>query len=148
VELESFVKPIDISDNIGKEVTINIGTNYNNNGTFYTDANGLELQERILNYRPTWNLTNEEPVSGNYYPINAMIGFEDIATHDKLWVLNDRSQGGSSVRNGEIEIMVHRRLVADDDRGVGEPLNEKDRDGAGLRARMRHYLLFNGASLD
>lgn len=31
---------------------------FKNNGVFYTDANGLEMQKRILNYRPTWDLVN------------------------------------------------------------------------------------------
>lgn len=30
--------------------------NFTNNKTFYTDSNGLEMQERILNYRPTWDI--------------------------------------------------------------------------------------------
>ena len=34
------------------------------------------------------------------------------------------SQGGSSLQDGEIEIMVHRRIQVDDNRGVQEPLNE------------------------
>lgn len=29
---------------------------YNTNSTFYTDSNGLEMQKRILNFRPTWDL--------------------------------------------------------------------------------------------
>ena len=46
-----------------------------NNGTFYTDSNGLEMQKRVLNYRPTWDLvaTNYadslENVTANYFPI-------------------------------------------------------------------------------
>lgn len=42
----------------GQEVTINFRSfDIDNNNTFYTDSNGLEMQERILNYRPTWNWT-------------------------------------------------------------------------------------------
>jgi hypothetical protein len=41
---------------VGKEVVVSWFTpNINNNGTFYTDSNGLEMQERKINYRPTWN---------------------------------------------------------------------------------------------
>jgi len=36
----------------------------------------------------------------------------------------DRPEGGSSLRNGAIELMLHRRILHDDDRGVNEPLNE------------------------
>jgi hypothetical protein len=39
-------------------------------------------------------------------------------------VLVDRSQGGGSVSEGQVEIMVQRRTVADDARGVDEALNE------------------------
>ena len=30
----------------------------------------------------------------------------------------------ASLADGEVELMVHRRLLYDDSRGVGEPLNE------------------------
>ena len=39
-------------------------------------------------------------------------------------ILTDRSQGGSSMQDGDMEIMIHRRLLYDDAFGVGEPLNE------------------------
>ena len=40
--------------------------------------------------------------------------------------------------------MIHRRLLMDDGRGVGEPLNETDNDRSGLRQSVRHYILFEG----
>ena len=42
----------------------------------------------------------------------------------QISVLTDRSQGCASLQDGSIECMVHRRLLDDDYRGVGEPLNE------------------------
>lgn len=40
-------------------------------------------------------------------------------------LLNDRSQGGSCYKTGMIELMIHRRLLCDDNRGVSEALNER-----------------------
>ena len=39
--------------------------------------------------------------------------------------------------------MIHRRLINDDARGVGEALNEKDWDGKGMRQWVTHTILFN-----
>lgn len=38
--------------------------------------------------------------------------------------------------------MIHRRLLKDDSRGVGEPLNETEVDGKGLTQNVRHYIVF------
>lgn len=40
--------------------------------------------------------------------------------------------------------MIHRRILNDDWRGVGEPLNETEHNGTiGLTQRMKHYLVFS-----
>ena len=80
LEIETFVDSIPIDDGVGKEITMNIKTSINNQYEFYTDANGLEMQKRKINHRPTWKLNVSEPVSGNYYPINAMISINNSET--------------------------------------------------------------------
>lgn len=47
-------------------------------------------------------------------------------------VMNSRSQGGSVLQNGRVELMQNRRMNKDDMRGVGEALNEVDADGNGI----------------
>lgn len=99
------------------------------------------MQQRIRNHRNTWEWDRDELVTGNYYPVNAIIGIQDHQdTKQGLFVLNDRSQGGSSVRDGEVELMIHRRLLYDDNKGVCEPLNEKGLDGKGMKTTLRHYI--------
>jgi lysosomal alpha-mannosidase len=59
-----------------------------------------------------------------------------------MTVLNDRSQGGSVVQEGRIELMQNRRLFFDDDRGVDEVLNETDQYGNGISVPARYKLVF------
>ncbi|XP_072346983.1 lysosomal alpha-mannosidase [Scyliorhinus torazame] len=138
VELEWTVGPIPIRDNIGKEVISRFDTPLKTDGIFYTDSNGREILARRRNYRPTWNLSQTEPVAGNYYPVNSRIYIKDGKI--QLTVLTDRSQGGSSIKDGSLELMVHRRLLYDDNRGVGEALSEPGYDGKGLIVRGKHLV--------
>ncbi|WAR25813.1 MAuncharacterized [Mya arenaria] len=90
-------------------------------------------------YRETWDLNQTEPVAGNYYP--------DEGTGMQFTVMTDRSQGGASIHDGEVELMVHRRLLYDDCKGVGEPMNETGADQQGLIIRGKMYLHL-GQTLD
>ncbi len=77
VEVEWIVGPIPINDNVGKEIIMRYDTDIQSQSKYYTDANGREVLERIRDYRPTWNYSVNEPVSGNYYPINSRIWIKD-----------------------------------------------------------------------
>uniref|UniRef100_A0A8D1UBD3 Alpha-mannosidase n=1 Tax=Sus scrofa TaxID=9823 RepID=A0A8D1UBD3_PIG len=140
LELEWTVGPIPTGDSWGKEIISRFDTTLETDGLFYTDSNGREILERRRDYRPTWKLNQTEPVAGNYYPVNSRIYITDGKT--QLTVLTDRSQGGSSLGDGSVELMVHRRLLVDDARGVGEPLLE---EGSGLWVRGRHLVLLDKA---
>jgi len=124
IEVEDIVGPIDISDGKGKEIVTRYTTNFASNGVWYSDSNGIELMERRTNYRPSWNYTVEEPVAGNFVPVNAITAINDPAQKLQLTVIVDRSRSSASLSNGELETMLHRRCLVDDGRGVGEPLNE------------------------
>lgn len=140
-ELEYIVGPIPFGDHNGKEVISRFDSNLKSDSVFYTDANGREMQRRVRNHRATWLLNNTEPVAGNYYPVNSRIFLQDMHQDIQLTILNDRSQGGSSLKDGSLELMVHRRLLVDDKRGVGEPLNETGSSGDGLVISGKHYLM-------
>ncbi|KAL3141201.1 hypothetical protein ABBQ38_003541 [Trebouxia sp. C0009 RCD-2024] len=172
VEVEWTVGPTPIEDKHGKEVVLRYASSLDSGQTyscmcgnlpdwcclfaqlvicfqppgaaFYTDANGREYLKRTRNFRPAWNLTVTEPEAGNYYPLTAGAYIQD-ASRTELAVLTDRAQGGASLASGQLEVMLHRRTLFDDWRGVGEPLNETMQGctncaSAGLIARGRHWL--------
>lgn len=122
-EIEFNIGPIPVDDGVGKEITTQITTAMMTNKTFYTDSNGRDFIKRVRDYREDWDLQVNQPVAGNYYPINLGIYITDESR--ELSVLVDRAVGGSSLVDGQIELMLHRRLLHDDSRGVGEALNEE-----------------------
>jgi hypothetical protein len=76
---EVILNGIPRNNELGKEVTVNWrALDIDNKNVFYTDSAALEMQKRVLNFRPTWNLDNHgELVSANYYPINSAIAIVD-----------------------------------------------------------------------
>merc|ERR1712071_391278 len=144
VEFDWVVGPIPVKDKIGKEIINRITTDMKSDSSFYTDANGRQTLKRILNNRPTWEYKITEPVAGNYYPINSHIFIKDL-DDNQLTLLVDRAQGGSSLHDGQLELMVHRRLLDDDGFGVGEGLNEMAFH-KGLVVRGKHYLILSDES--
>lgn len=144
IEFEWMVGPIPIEDGIGKEVVSRFYSTIKNDDVFYTDSNGRQMIKRIKNKRDTWDINIVEHEAGNYYPVTAKIMIED--EENRLAVLNDRAQGGSSLFDGSIELMVHRRLLKDDAFGVEEPLNETDTNSKGLVARGKHWVIIGKKS--
>eukprot|EP01062_Namystynia_karyoxenos_P008269 TRINITY_DN12907_c0_g1_i1.p1 TRINITY_DN12907_c0_g1~~TRINITY_DN12907_c0_g1_i1.p1 ORF type:complete len:1050 (+),score=264.30 TRINITY_DN12907_c0_g1_i1:83-3151(+) len=133
VELEYTVGPVPVPHawpfpfNLGKrgkEVVSRIETPLQTQGRCRTDSNGRDMLERRRDYRKSWPLQSEEPVAGNYFPVTTAASLEDNST--RLTLMTDAAQGGGSLKDGAFEIMVHRRLLVDDARGVGEPLNETE----------------------
>lgn len=126
--------------NQGQEVILQFySSDIDNNKTFYTDSNGLEMQQRILDYRPTWDFVSVMNVTQNYFPVNSAITIVDNANMAQITIMTPRSQGGSSLSKGTIEVMHQRRLYYDDSRGVGEPLNETDEYGNGIQVTSTYY---------
>uniref|UniRef100_A0A8B9KHS8 Alpha-mannosidase n=1 Tax=Astyanax mexicanus TaxID=7994 RepID=A0A8B9KHS8_ASTMX len=138
LELEWTIGPVPVDDGLGKEVITRLDSSISSAEYFYTDSNGREVLQRRKDYRPTWDLKQTEPVAGNYYPMNSRAFIKDKGS--QLTVVTDRSQGVSSLNNGSLEIMLHRRLLYDDYRGVGEPLSEPGEFGDGLVVRGRLLL--------
>lgn len=144
-EFEWLVGPIPIEDGVGKEIITRFNSDIKSEGIFYTDSNGREMIKRLKDHRDTWRVKLLEKTAGNYYPITTKIALED--ENARMALLTDRAQGGSSLADGSLELMVHRRLLHDDAFGVEESLNETAY-GQGLIARGIHYLIMGSSQLD
>ncbi|XP_016942050.3 lysosomal alpha-mannosidase [Drosophila suzukii] len=143
VEFEWLVGPVPVEQDFGTEVVTTFSSEIASNGVFYTDSNGRELIRREKDKREDFDPELAvQPTSGNYYPITSRIALQD--TNKRIAVLNDRAQGGSSMKDGQIELMLHRRLVRDDGYGVDETLNEQ-KFGQPLIARGKVFLILNAA---
>lgn len=153
VEFEVELAPVPIADELGKDVTVNFKfyDSFDPNSTFFTDSNGLEMQERkIRNITLDNKLAENElgynyaTLAANYYPVGSAIAIRDHSGLSSLQVtvMNDRTQGGAADLSSKanIELMQHRRLLRDDDLGVEEALNETDNAGDGLRVTARYLM--------
>lgn len=126
--------------------------------TFYTDSNGRRVMPRVREFRPTYPLYEGSDITDQYYPVTSSIFIKDVQEDFGVAVLTDRSEGGSSFRDGQIELMVsqpwtlsrsfhphffklHRRVMSTDDLGNSEYVNEHQ-FGVGVVARGSHYLVF------
>ncbi|XP_017786043.1 PREDICTED: lysosomal alpha-mannosidase-like [Nicrophorus vespilloides] len=130
VEFEWTVGPF--PDDVGEEVISRFSTNLDTKKVFYTDVNGRGEIKRVTEKK-------KERISGNYYPVASRISLKDQSRDLKMTVYSDRPQGGASLISGQLELMLHRVTIDDDELGVGEPLREMNRNAGGL-VTGRHIL--------
>ena len=115
IEFEVELAEVPIKDSRGKDVTVNFRMfdNFDSNGTFFTDSNGLEMQERRINFNPAFKWPNDgQNISGNFYPVDSGIAMRDISLKRQVTVLNNRAQAGTGgLYKGQIELIQQRRLL-------------------------------------
>ena len=147
IEYEVELNAIPISSiNQGKDIIVNwrLFNGFDPKGKFWTDSNSLMMIERNINQREQWkfNITNSL-IASNYYPVDSAIAMRDFnGSNLQVTVMNDRAQGGSADLNSKasIELMQHRRITEDDNKGAIEPLNETDSSGVGIKATATYYM--------
>ena len=92
---------------------------------FYTDLNGHQMIKRTKIERIG--------IEGNYFPITTMAYIED-SSH-RLTLLVNHGQGAASYQPGWLEVMLDRRTLYDDSRGMGEGLLDN------RRTVLKHWIL-------
>ncbi|NXQ21103.1 MA2B2 mannosidase, partial [Peucedramus taeniatus] len=98
IEQEYSAGPLELN----REAVLRTSTNLNTRQLLYTDNNGYQMQKRP--FKAYVNNT----VARNYYPMVQTAYIEDDTT--RLMLLAERAHGVSSLGNGQVEVMLHRRL--------------------------------------
>lgn len=94
-----------------KEMIVRYKTDIDNKRIFYSDLNGFQMS-----HRETYD---KIPVQGNYYPMPSL-AFMQGSNGRRFSVHSRQALGVASLNNGWLEIMLDRRLVQDDGRGLGQ----------------------------
>ncbi|XP_076046169.1 alpha-mannosidase 2-like isoform X2 [Oratosquilla oratoria] len=105
-----IVNIVDITKERNYELAMRFYTDVQNKDVFYSDLNGFQVTKRVT-YKKL-------PLQANYYPMPSQMFIED--DHTRISILSKQPLGCASLRSGELEVMLDRRLNQDDNRGVGQ----------------------------
>ncbi|KAL2922844.1 Alpha-mannosidase 2 [Bienertia sinuspersici] len=98
-----------------KELIVRYNTDIDNRRIFFSDLNGFQMSRR--------ETYDKIPVQGNYYPMPS-IAFMQGLDGRRFSVHSRQSLGAASLKNGCLEIMLDRRLLNDDGRGLGQGVTD------------------------
>lgn len=96
------------------EVIMHVKTDLGKRSNFFTDQNGYQFIARKTHAKL--------PIQGNYYPMTSACFLEDPSR--RVTLHSGQALGVASLKNGEMEVMLDRMLIYDDDRGLGEGLQD------------------------
>ncbi|XP_008054795.1 alpha-mannosidase 2 [Carlito syrichta] len=105
---------VDIRKVYNREIAMRISSDIKSQNRFYTDLNGYQIQPRMT--------MSKLPLQANVYPMTTMAYVQD-AEH-RLTLLSAQSLGVSSLNSGQIEVIMDRRLMQDDNRGLGQGVHD------------------------
>ncbi|VTJ64963.1 Hypothetical predicted protein [Marmota monax] len=111
VEISNIVN---IRNVYNREIAMRISSEINSQNRFYTDLNGYQIQPRMT--------LSKLPLQANVYPMTTMAYIQDAK--NRLTLLSAQSSGVSSLKSGDIEVIMDRRLMQDDNRGLGQGVTD------------------------
>ncbi|CAI5666111.1 unnamed protein product [Oreochromis niloticus] len=117
---------VDIRSQVNRELVMKIVSDVASGNRFYSDLNGFQMQQR--------RTLAKLPLQANFYPMTSAAFLQDSTS--RLSLLSAQSQGVASLKPGELELVLDRRLQQDDNRGLGQGVTDNK-----LTASLYHLLL-------
>ncbi|XDB51620.1 hypothetical protein AB1E18_005174 [Capra hircus] len=114
IEQEYRVGPLELN----REAILRTSTKLNTGQVLYSDNNGYQMQRRP--YRDYKNNT----IARNYYPMVQSAFIQ--SRRSRLVLLSEQAHGVSSQGNGQVEVMLHRRLWNNDEWALDNDLTLND----------------------
>ncbi|KAF1469645.1 Alpha-mannosidase 2, partial [Megadyptes antipodes antipodes] len=105
---------VDIRGEYNRELAMRISSDINSQNRFYTDLNGYQIQPRLT--------MSKLPLQANIYPMTTMAYIQDVGV--RLTLHSAQSLGVASLKNGQLEVIMDRRLMQDDNRGLGQGVQD------------------------
>ncbi|TRY68325.1 hypothetical protein TCAL_04678 [Tigriopus californicus] len=99
---------VDIARYNNFEIAMRLSSDIKSGQEFLTDLNGFQMMRR--------QRMDKIPLQANFYPVASMAYIEDETS--RMTLISAQPLGGSSMAPGQIEIMLDRRLMQDDNRGL------------------------------
>uniref|UniRef100_A0AAY4DXW9 Alpha-mannosidase n=1 Tax=Denticeps clupeoides TaxID=299321 RepID=A0AAY4DXW9_9TELE len=101
---------VDIRGEFNHEIAMRITSDLNSKDRFFTDHNGFQIQPR--------KTMRKLPLQANFYPMSSMVYLQDSGS--RLTLLTGQALGAASLKSGQLEVIMDRRLNQDDNRGLGQ----------------------------
>ncbi|XP_059825489.1 alpha-mannosidase 2 [Hypanus sabinus] len=105
---------VDIRHEMNQEIAMRLTTDVKSNNEFYTDLNDFQMQAR--------QTLSKLPLQANFYPLTTTAYIQDSDV--RLTLLSAQSLGVASLKSGQLEVIMDRRLMQDDNRGLGQGLKD------------------------
>lgn len=109
-EMEYHVEFLDSEYN-DKELIARFQTDVDSGRVFFSDLNGFQMISR--------ETYDKIPLQGNYYPMPSLAFVQGLEGR-RFSVHSRQALGVASLKSGWLEVMLDRRLMRDDDRGLGQ----------------------------
>uniref|UniRef100_A0A7N6F9T7 Alpha-mannosidase n=1 Tax=Anabas testudineus TaxID=64144 RepID=A0A7N6F9T7_ANATE len=131
-----IITMVDIRDQTNKELAMRLVTDIQSGDAFYTDLNGFQIQPR----RHYLKL----PLQANFYPMSSQAYIQD--SHHRLTLHTAQALGVSSLESGQLEVIMDRRLMQDDNRGLGQGLKDNKKTANHFRLLLERRSIGNKVS--
>uniref|UniRef100_A0A7N6AMP9 Alpha-mannosidase n=1 Tax=Anabas testudineus TaxID=64144 RepID=A0A7N6AMP9_ANATE len=128
-----IITMVDIRDQTNKELAMRLVTDIQSGDAFYTDLNGFQIQPR----RHYLKL----PLQANFYPMSSQAYIQD--SHHRLTLHTAQALGVSSLESGQLEVIMDRRLMQDDNRGLGQGLKDNKKTANHFRLLLERRSIGN-----